>query len=124
MIELTEQQRQQLESGQAVEVTDGQTARSYVVLGKDLFDRVRRLLYDDSEWTEDELRLQLARSAAANGWDEPGMEAYERYDEERGQRYVNCTQCPRAGGMYLTRLAGSGPVVRFPMLVRFPTEKS
>ncbi len=36
--------------------------------------------YDDSEWTEGELRLQLARSAKENGWDEPGMEAYDTYD--------------------------------------------
>jgi hypothetical protein len=35
------------------------------------------------ESTEDELRQMLARSAAANGWDEPAMEAYDRYDEER-----------------------------------------
>jgi hypothetical protein len=31
---------------------------------------VRRLLYDDSEATPDELREMLARSAEANGWDE------------------------------------------------------
>ena len=40
------------------------------------------LLYDDSEWTEDELRLLLARSAKDNGWDEADMDAYDRYDEE------------------------------------------
>jgi hypothetical protein len=38
------------------------------------------LLYDDSEWTEDELRFMLARSAKDNGWDEPVMEAYDCYD--------------------------------------------
>ena len=79
MIELTDEQRQQLESGKAVDVTDAQTARLYVVLRKDVYDRVRQLLYDDSEWTADELRLQLARSAGDNGWDEPGMDAYDRF---------------------------------------------
>ena len=39
--------------------------------------------YDGSDWTVGDLRAQLARSAAANGWDEPGMDAYDRYDEER-----------------------------------------
>src|SRR5207245_8721525 len=34
-----------------------------VMLRKDVYERVRQLLYDDSEWTADELRLQLARSA-------------------------------------------------------------
>ena len=31
--------------------------------------------------THDELRLQLARSLNENGWDEPGMEDYDSYDE-------------------------------------------
>lgn len=82
MIELTEEQRQQLNSGKAVDVTDAQTAQDYVVLQKEVYERVRHLLYDDSDWTEDELRLQLARSAKDNGWDEAAMAAYDRYDEE------------------------------------------
>jgi hypothetical protein len=86
MIELTDEQRQQLESGQAVDVTDPQTAQRYVVLRKDVYERVRHLLYDASEWTDDELRLQLARSAKGNGWDEPAMDAYDRYEEERRKR--------------------------------------
>jgi hypothetical protein len=86
MIELTEEQRRQLESGKAIDVTDSQTAQPYVVLRKDVYERVRHLLADDSEWTEDELRLQLARSAKDNGWDEAGMDAYDRYDEERRKR--------------------------------------
>lgn len=87
MIELSEEQRQQLQSGQAVDVTDPQTAQLYVVLRKDVYERFRRLLYDDSEWTEDELRLQLARSAKENGWDELDMDDYDRYDEERRKRW-------------------------------------
>ena len=86
MIELTEEQRQLLERGKVVEVTDPQTAQRYVVLRQDVYERAQRLLYDDSEWTEDELRLQLARSAKENGWEEPGMDAYDRYDEERRKR--------------------------------------
>jgi hypothetical protein len=83
MIELTEEQRQQLASGRAIDVTDPQTAQPYVILRKDVYERVRHLLYDDSEWTAEELRLQLARSAKDSGWDEAGMDAYDRYDEER-----------------------------------------
>jgi hypothetical protein len=44
------------------------------------------LAYDDSDWSEDELRLLLAMSVKANGWDEPGMDMYDRYDEERARR--------------------------------------
>jgi len=86
IIELTPEQRQRLERGQAVDVTDARTAEELVVLRKDVYDRVRRLLYDDSEWTHDELRLLLARAAAENGWDEPGMDAYDNYDAERQKR--------------------------------------
>jgi hypothetical protein len=86
MIQLTDEQRRQLEGGKAVEITDPQTSQLYVVLRKDVYDRVRQLLYDDSEWAEEELRLQLARSARDNGWEEPGMDAYDRYDEELRKR--------------------------------------
>ena len=86
MIDLTELQRQELEGGKAVEVTDPQTVRTYVILRKDVYERVQSLLFDDSEWSEEELRLQLARSTKDNGWDEPGMDAYDRYDEELRKR--------------------------------------
>jgi hypothetical protein len=86
MIELTEEQRQQLESGKAVDVSDPSTAQHYVLLRKDVYERVCHLLYDDSEWTQEELRLMLARSAKENGWEEPGMDAYDRYDEELEKR--------------------------------------
>jgi len=86
MIELTEAQRIQLEGGKAVDVSDAKTTQHYVILRKDVYERVRRLLYDDSDWTEDEQRLMLARSAKGNGWDEPGMDIYDRYDEERKKR--------------------------------------
>jgi hypothetical protein len=82
MIELTPEQRRHLDEGRAVDVTDPETAQPYVVLRKDVYDRVRNLLYDDSDATHDDLRALLARSAEANGWDEPGMDAYDRYDEE------------------------------------------
>ena len=39
-------------------------------------DHVLMGQFDDSEWTGDELQLELARSAEANGWNELGMEEY------------------------------------------------
>jgi hypothetical protein len=88
MIELNDEQRRQLESGRAVEVVDAETSRPYVLLRKDVYERVQRLLYDDSEWTEEELRMLLAHSFEGSGWDEPEMDAYDNYDEERRK------QCP------------------------------
>jgi hypothetical protein len=86
MIDLTAEQRQQLERGQAVDVIDPQTAHCYVILRKDVYEWGRRLLEDDSDWTDDDLRLRLARSVRENGWEEPGMDAYEHYDEELQKR--------------------------------------
>jgi hypothetical protein len=90
MIELTDQQRQQLNTGNAVALTDPHTSQSYVILRKDIYDRIQHLLFDDSDWTEEELRLQLGRSAQDNGWNEPGMEAYDRYDEELQKLRQRC----------------------------------
>jgi hypothetical protein len=86
MIEFTDEQRRLLESGRAVDVTDPQTSQPYVVLRKDIYEKVQHLLYDDSEWSPEELRTLLARSAKDNGWDEPAMDAYDRYDEEMRKR--------------------------------------
>jgi hypothetical protein len=80
MIELSEELRRQLATGKAVEVTDPQSAQPHLILRKDVYERVRQLLYEDSDWTDEELRLQLARFAEANGWDEVGMGAYDRHD--------------------------------------------
>ena len=42
---------------------------------------VQKLLYDDTAWSPDEFRAHLARSAEENGWNGPGMDAYDKYDE-------------------------------------------
>lgn len=86
MIELTEGQRQQLENGEVVEVSEPDSRERYVIVKKDVYERIRHLLFDDSDWTQDELRLLLARTAKDSGWDEPGMDAYDRYDEELRKR--------------------------------------
>ena len=49
-----------------------------VLVRSDVFDRVCNVLGDD--WTHDEMRMALGRSSQQNGWDEPGMEAYDRYE--------------------------------------------
>jgi hypothetical protein len=83
MIALTEEQRQAVSTEENPTVVDPQTKVAYTLVRKELFDRIRGLLYDDSEMTNDDLRLILARSSKENGWDEPGMEEYDHYDEYR-----------------------------------------
>ena len=85
MITLSDEQQRQLNGGQAVDVIDSETEQAYVVLRKDIYERVRQLI-ESSEWTEADLRLALARSFQGNGWDEPEMDAYDHYDEELRKR--------------------------------------
>ena len=87
MIELTKEQRQELSGAEPVAI-DPSTKETYVLVRKNVYDRIKALLYDDGEWTKDELRLLLARSAEENGWNEPGMEDYDQYDAHRAK------QCP------------------------------
>ena len=77
---LTEQQKVAVRSGEAVRVRDDNL--ECVVVRADVYDRVRELLCADTDWTDDELRRALVKSAEANGWNEPQMTAYDNYDEE------------------------------------------
>ena len=88
MIELTDEQRQAiaLATESPPTVRDPTTQTSYVLVRKDVYERLIRASYDATDLGDAELRLRLARASAANGWDEPGMEAYDRYDEERKRR--------------------------------------
>jgi hypothetical protein len=90
MIELTEQQRQAIEQARErpPTIVDPATNTAYVLVRKDLYERLLGGPYDDTEISDEELRYRLARSSPANGWEEPGMDAYDRYDEERKK------QCP------------------------------
>ena len=81
---LTEQQKLAVRKGEAVRVQEEEL--ECVVVRADVYDRLKHLPYDDSDWTADELRLMLARSAEANGWSEPEMDAYDNYDEEIRKR--------------------------------------
>ena len=78
---ITKEQLEAAEEGKPVEIAE--RGKRFVLLSGEVYDRVKKLLYDDSEWTAEELCAMLARSAEANGWNEPGMEAYDRYDEEK-----------------------------------------
>ncbi len=87
MIELTEGQRQELSIAEPL-VVDPPTRETYVLVRKEDYERMKGLLYDAGEASDDELRLLLARSAAANGWNESEMADYNNYDAKRAE------QCP------------------------------
>jgi hypothetical protein len=60
MLDLTAEQRTALASGEPVPCVLNQT--ECVVLRKDVFERIQRVAYDDSEWTPDEM-IALAERA-------------------------------------------------------------
>ena len=85
MIKLTNQQWQELRqsSGSEVRVSDPQTRKEYVLVSAEVYDRLKKLLVDDGDWTpEEQLRL-LADSGKRAGWDDPEMDVYDNYDENR-----------------------------------------
>ena len=84
MIELTEQQRQELGVPEPIAI-DPSTMKTYVLVRKSVYDRIKGLIHDSGDWTDDELRLLLARSADANGWNESAMDDYDEYEANRAK---------------------------------------
>ncbi len=84
MIELTEEQRLELSAPEPVAVNPS-TNKTYVLVRQNVYDRIKGLLSDSGDSTDDELRLMLARSAEANGWNEPAMDDYDEYEANRAK---------------------------------------
>lgn len=84
MIELTEEQRQELCLAEPIAI-DPSTKKTYVLVQKNVYDRIKGLLFDDGESTDDGLRLLLGRSADANGWNEAAMDDYDEYEANRAK---------------------------------------
>ena len=83
MIELTQEQRQAIAGMESPVILELETKQSYVLLRKEVFDRIRGLLYDDSDWTPAEQSQLLAESGGRAGWDAAEMDVYDHYDENR-----------------------------------------
>jgi len=81
---LTARQKSAVRDGEAVRVREEEL--DCVVLRADVYDRLKHLFYDAGDCTDEELRRLLARSAEANGWNEPEMDAYDAYDQRIQER--------------------------------------
>ena len=82
MIELTEEQRRELEQSEPV-VVDPVTKEEYVLVRREAYERLKEAYYDDSPWTAEEM-LALAWQAGKHaGWEDPKMDEYDRYEEYR-----------------------------------------
>jgi hypothetical protein len=60
MIELTEEQRRELEKVEPARARDPKTNATYVLVRAELYERLKELLYDDSPWTDEEMDLLAA----------------------------------------------------------------
>jgi hypothetical protein len=49
------------ERGKPVEIEE--SGKEYVLISRDVYDRLKNLHYDDSEWTEEEMMLLAAEAA-------------------------------------------------------------
>ena len=80
MIELSAEQVLILEKGEQNPpgVLNPQTREEYVLVRRELYDKLRALLDEDFS-TEDAFRAQI-ESAAAAGWDDPALDVYNDLD--------------------------------------------
>lgn len=81
---VTAQMRQalQAEHGRPVKLVDEQTNQVYYVISAEMFESVRALITDE-EFNPREMYPLMAKVAGAAGWDDPIMDAYDNYDENR-----------------------------------------
>jgi hypothetical protein len=74
MIELTEQQRQELNGLEPARARDPVTNETYVLVRVEDYERLKEALYDDSPWTDDEMDALAAEAG----------EMLDRYGKEPG----------------------------------------
>jgi hypothetical protein len=77
VIELTDEQRHELQQPEPVAI-DPQTRQTYVLVRKEVYERLKDL-YDDSPWTDEEMDALAWEAGRASGWDE--MDEYDRYQK-------------------------------------------
>ncbi len=78
MIEVTEQQRQELEVKGKVRVSDAQTKQEYVLLRADVYERMRAVFEDDAL---DSTQIGKLVEQTMREYDEgdPLLESYQKY---------------------------------------------
>ncbi len=65
-----------------VRLTDPETNQEYVLLRAEVYDRLKSLLYDDSDFNA-AIGYPLADEVMKDDWDDPKMAEYNRYEEHK-----------------------------------------
>jgi hypothetical protein len=76
MIELTEQQRRELEANPP-RVVDPLTNKTYVLVSEEVYERIQDLLVPE-RLTKNEQQGLLRAAGKRAGWDDPEMDVYDR----------------------------------------------
>ena len=88
VIKLTDEMRQaiQAQPNGPIYVIDDATDSKYVLLPDETYEKMRSLLFDDSEFDPKEAYPLLDKVfGGPEGWDAPGMELYDEYDAHRSK---------------------------------------
>jgi hypothetical protein len=76
MIELTEEQRRELDRPEP-QARDPQTNETYVLIRADVYERLKEMMYDASPWTDEEMELLAWETGKRAGWED--MDEYDHY---------------------------------------------
>ena len=69
MIELSEEQQQHLSEPETPAI-DPRTKQEYVLVRKEIYERMKELVYDDSPWTDEEMDALAWAAGKHTGWEE------------------------------------------------------
>lgn len=82
MIELTEQQRQELCNPEPIAI-DPQTKKEYVLVGREVYQRLRNLLEDDDGLDMRQVAILIEEAMREEDEGDPLLESYQNYSREQ-----------------------------------------
>ncbi len=84
---LNSEQLQALHDGddRPIEVVDPETNRIYILLAQEQYERLKPLFEGVPVSTEEQREI-IREAGRRAGWDDPEMDVYDRYDEERSKQ--------------------------------------
>jgi len=82
--QLSDELRREIErqGDRPFEVIDPGTQKAYFLVAREHFERLKPL-FEDEPLSEEEQKELLRQAGRRAGWDDPAMDAYDRYDENR-----------------------------------------
>ena len=83
MIELTNEQRQELDNAGPAQARDPVTNERYVLVRMQTYARLKTILGEDDSWVESAYPAAM-EAFARDGWDDPRMDVYDQLDPRNG----------------------------------------